>query len=268
VGYHLDPGQKMPLLIGTSGWHYQHWKGGFYPDGMPQRKWLHHYSERFDTVELNNAFYRLPGKEAFEQWAAALPEGFRVAVKASRYLTHIRRLRDPVDPVRLLVERSSGLGEKLGPFLLQLPPTLKANPDALDETLKAFPSDARVAVEMRHPTWFNDTSRKVLERHDAALCLADGGPVPVPVWRTAGWGYVRFHRGRASPESCYGDAALRTWATKLAEHWGPDEVVFAYFNNDLHGCAPRDARKFASAARRAGLEPSRVPVAADTPITD
>jgi uncharacterized protein YecE (DUF72 family) len=257
----------MPLLIGTSGWHYQHWKGGFYPAGLPQRQWLHHYAERFDTVELNNAFYRLPGKDAFEQWGAALPDGFVVAVKASRYLTHIRRLRDPSDPVRLLVERATGLGEKLGPYLLQLPPTLKADADALDETLKAFPSDARVVVEMRHPSWFSAVCRSVLERHGAALCLADGGPVPVPLWRTTDWGYVRFHRGRASPESCYGDAALRTWADKLAGLWQPHEVVFAYFNNDAHGCAPRDARKFASAGRRAGLPPSRVPAPRDTPIT-
>ena len=257
----------MPLLIGTSGWHYQHWKGGFYPAGLPQKKWLSYYAERFDTVELNNAFYRLPAREAFERWAAQLPDGFSVTVKASRYLTHIRRLRDPGDPVALLVERSLGLGDKLGPFLLQLPPNLKADTDSLDATLKAFPSYTRVAVEVRHLSWFTDECRRVLERHNSAMCLADGGPVKVPNWRTADWGYVRFHRGRASPESCYGVAALRTWARRLAVHWRPAEDVFAYFNNDAHGCAPRDARKFALAAQRAGLEPSRVPRARETPLT-
>jgi uncharacterized protein YecE (DUF72 family) len=257
----------MPLLIGTSGWHYQHWKGGFYPDGLPQKRWLSYYAQKFATVELNNAFYRLPTKEAFERWAAELPDGFLVAVKASRYLTHIRRLRDPADPVKLLVERSLGLGDKLGPFLLQLPPNLKADTDSLDATLKAFPSYGRVAVEVRHPSWFTDECRRVLESHNSALCLADGGPVKVPMWRTADWGYVRFHRGRASPESCYGNTALLTWAQRLADQWRPREHVFAYFNNDAHGCAPRDARKFASAAERAGLEPSRVPGSRETPLT-
>lgn len=259
---------EMPLLVGTSGWHYKHWKGGFYPSGLPQKQWLGYYADRFGTVELNNAFYRLPSKEAFEQWATALPDGFVVAVKASRYLTHIRRLREPKDPVRLLVERSVGLGDKLGPFLLQLPPTLKGDPDALDATLKAFPSKAQVAVEMRERSWFHDDCRRVLERRRAAICLADGGPVPVPAWRTADWGYVRFHWGKGSPDSCYGDTALRTWARKLAGLWSPNETVFAYFNNDAHGCAPRDARRFASAARKSGLEPARVPDSSETPITD
>ena len=258
----------MPLLIGTSGWHYQHWKGGFYPAGLPQKRWLSYYAQRFATVELNNAFYRLPSREAFERWAGELPDGFLVAVKASRYLTHIRRLRDPFDPVRLLVERSLGLERKLGPFLLQLPPNLKVDTDSLDATLKAFPSSVRVAVEVRDPSWFTDQCRRVLERYSSALCLADGGPVKVPAWRTADWGYVRFHRGRASPESCYGDAALHSWAGKLAEQWERGEDVFAYFNNDAHGCAPRDARKLASAAAREGLEPSRVPGSRETPLTD
>jgi uncharacterized protein YecE (DUF72 family) len=257
----------MPLLIGTSGWHYQHWKSGFYPSGLPPRRWLGYYAERFDTVELNNAFYRLPSREAFEKWSAELPDGFVVSVKASRYLTHIRRLREPKEPVQLLVERAAGLGPKLGPFLLQLPPNLKADPDALDETLRAFPAHARVAVEMRNTTWFSDGCRKILERHGAAMCLADGGPVATPVWRTADWSYIRFHRGRASPESCYGDLALRGWAGKLAAHWEAGETVFAYFNNDAHGCAPRDARKFATAGRRVGLEPSGVPGRGETPIT-
>ena len=258
----------MPLLIGTSGWHYQHWKGGFYPKGVPQRSWLGYYAERFDTVELNNAFYRLPSREAFERWSAELPEDFVVAVKASRYLTHIRRLREPRDPVTLLLERATGLGRKLGPILLQLPPTMKADPDLLDAALKVFPSEARVAVEMRHPTWFNVRCRRILEERGAALCLADGGAVSAPMWRTADWSYVRFHRGRASPESCYGDVALRRWAEKLAAQWGPAETVFAYFNNDLHGCAPRDARKFATAARRAGLRPTTVPGPGETPISE
>jgi uncharacterized protein YecE (DUF72 family) len=160
----------------------------------------------------------------------------------------------------------SGSGTSSVPFS-PTPPNLKADTDSLDATLKAFPPSARVAVEVRDPSWFTDECRRVLERHSSALCLADGGPVKVPEWRTADWGYVRFHRGRASPESCYGEAALRTWAGRLAHHWKSTEDVFAYFNNDAHGCAPRDARRFASSAARAGLEPRRVPGSWETPLT-
>jgi uncharacterized protein YecE (DUF72 family) len=249
----------MPVLIGTSGWHYQHWKGGFYPTGAGPSRWLQFYAERFQTVEINNAFYRLPERSTFEGWARTLPAGFSVAVKASRHLTHIRRLKQPDQPVQLLTERARGLGAKLGPFLLQFPPNLRGDPPALDAVLAAFPKSTKVAVEPRHPTWFSDETRAVLEGRGAALCLADGGAVKFPDWRTADWGYVRFHGGRAQPESCYGPAALEAWARKLAEMWRPSEEVFVYFNNDLHGCALLNAVTFAGAVGRAGLSPSAVP---------
>jgi len=257
----------LPLLIGTSGWQYRHWKGGFYPASMPQSAWLAHYAAGFDTVELNNSFYRLPQASAFDAWRDRLPQGFVMAVKASRYLTHVKRLREPDDPVRLLIERASHLEDRLGPVLLQLPPNLGQELDLLDATLRAFPAGVQVAVEFRHTSWFSDDCRRLLERHRSAMCIADGGAVDSPLWRTAEWGYIRFHRGNASPESCYGSAALRTWAGKIAETWRPDETVYAYFNNDLHGCAPRDARVLASAARRVGLAPSRVPGRGQTPLT-
>ncbi len=256
----------MPALIGTSGWHYQHWKGGFYPPGVAASRWLGYYAERFATVELNNAFYRLPEASTFAGWASAVPDGFVVAVKASRYLTHVRRLHDAAGPVGLLVERASHLGDKLGPILLQLPPTLRVDAAGLDRTLAAFPASVRVAVEPRHDSWFVDDTRAVLESRGAALCLADGGPSRPPLWRTASWGYVRFHRGRGRPESCYGRAALATWAGRLAGLWPASADVFAYFNNDAHGCAVRDARRFATAVARAGLEPTRVPGVRETPI--
>ncbi len=259
--------EGVPVLIGTSGWHYQHWRGGFYPAGLPASKWLAHYAARFETVESNSAFYRLPEATTFAGWAAALPEGFVFALKASRYLTHIRRLKDPREPVQRMVERASHLGAKLGPVLVQLPPTLGPDPGALEEALAAFPAGMRVAVEARHAGWFSVETRGVLERAGAALCLADGGPVEVPLWRTAPWGYVRFHRGRASPDSCYGTAALRRWAERLARLWSEPEDVYVYFNNDAHGCAVRDARRFAGATARAGLRPTRVPGPRDTPLT-
>lgn len=257
----------MPLLIGTSGWQYKHWKGGLYPDALRQSSWLEHYAARFDTVELNNSFYRLPEPAAFDAWRDRLPPGFVVAVKASRYLTHVKRLRDPEQPVHLLMERASRLEEKLGPILVQLPPNLEQHLDLLEATLRAFPARQQVAVEFRHRSWFSADCRRMLEHHNSAMCLADGGAIDSPLWRTAEWGYVRFHRGNASPESCYGRTALNTWAERIAATWGPDDRVYVYFNNDLHGCAPRNARAFASAASRVGLRPSRVPGRGEAPLT-
>lgn len=257
----------MPTQIGTSGWHYRDWKDHFYPAGLPSSAWLGYYAERFATVELNNAFYRLPERSAFEAWADALPDGFVVAVKASRYLTHIRRLRDPGEPVRRLVDRAAGLGPKLGPFLLQLPPNFPADPVLLDSALAAFPPRQRVAVEPRHPSWFADPVRVLLERHGAALCLADNRGCATPLWATTDWGYVRFHYGRGRPPSCYGRAALDHWAKRLADLWPATADVFVYFNNDMNGCAPRDGHQFGLAAARAGLSPTRVPPLGETPLS-
>jgi uncharacterized protein YecE (DUF72 family) len=226
---------------------------------MEPAKWLGFYCERFATVELNNAFYRLPERSSFEKWHDGTPSDFVFALKASRYLTHVRRLRDPVQPVDTLMARAVGLRSRLGPVLLQLPPSLKADPPALDETLAAFRGRARVAVEPRHASWFTDEVRAVLESHDAALCLADGGPVDAPKWRTANWSYVRFHRGKGRPAPCYTRSTLDTWAKELTSKWNRSEDVFCYFNNDPEGCAIRDARWLALAFSRHGRSATRVP---------
>ena len=165
----------MPMLIGTSGWQYRDWRGGLYPEGVPQRLWLEHYATRYVTVENNNSFYRLPSRETFAAWRERTPGDFVMAVKASRYLTHVRRLRDPAGPVARLLGAAAGLGTKLGPVLLQLPPTLKADPGALDACLKEFRTAAaalgehglRVAVEPRHETWWTDEIRQILAAHNA-----------------------------------------------------------------------------------------------------
>lgn len=250
----------MTLYIGTSGWQYRHWRGRFYPQGLAQRNWLEHYAHRFATVESNNAFYRLPERATFERWAERTPRDFMWTVKVSRYLTHIKRLREPQEPVERFLEHSAGLGRKRGPVLLQLPPNLKADHDALDETLTGFGGRARVSVEVRHESWFTDETKALLQRHAAALCLADRGSKPVSaLWRTADWGYARFHSGTASPRPCYGRSALATWSKRIAKLWGPEADVFVYFNNDHHGCALRDARVFHNIAERAGLRPTKVP---------
>jgi uncharacterized protein YecE (DUF72 family) len=247
------------LHVGTSGWQYRDWRGTFYPLGLAQSGWLRHYAPRFATVELNNSFYRLPERATFERWREQTPDDFVVAVKMSRFLTHVRRLRDPEGPVRLFLERAGGLGPKLGPVLLQLPPQLEADPDRLADTLDRFPKDVRVAVEPRHESWFDDRVRALLEARGAALCLADSPRRRSPVWRTAGWGFVRFHEGTASPRPCYGERALASWVERIASLWPASADVFCYFNNDAGACAVDNAITFARLSRRAGLHPTRVP---------
>jgi uncharacterized protein YecE (DUF72 family) len=237
----------MAVLVGTSGWQYRHWRGAFYPKDVPQRLWLEYYAGKFGTVENNGTFYRLAERGTFEQWRDRTPEGFVMAVKASRYLTHIKRLRDPAEPVRRMLDAFGGLGARLGPVLLQLPPNLAADPVLLDDCLAQFPAGIRVAVEPRHPTWWTDGVREVLTSRGAALCWADRrGELVTPLWCTADWGYVRFHEGTADPWPAYGEKALGAWADRIAGTWPADASVYAYFNNDQNGAAVVDAATLAT----------------------
>lgn len=232
----------MAVLVGTSGWQYRHWRGAFYPPDVPQRLWLEYYAGKFGTVENNGTFYRLPARGTFEQWRDRTTDGFTMAVKASRYLSHVKRLRDPAEPVRRMLDACGGLGAKLGPVLLQLPPNLQADPVLLDDCLAQFPAGLRVAVEPRHMSWWTDRVLAVLAARQAALCWADRREEPVtPLWRTADWGYLRFHEGTAAPWPRYGDTSLRTWAERIAAAWPADAPVYAYFNNDQNGAAVADA---------------------------
>lgn len=259
----------MPLLVGTSGWQYRDWRGVLYPPGVPQRRWLEHYASRYATVENNGTFYRLPQRETFEGWRARTPAGFVMTVKASRYLTHVRRLRDPAEPVARLMSAASGLGPRLGPVLLQLPPTLRADPAALSACLAEFRdwakqqadgADLKLVVEPRHESWWTGQVRAVLAAHGAALCWADQlGRPAAPLWRTAGWGYLRFHQGAAQPWPRYGRQALRSWLDRLAETWPDSAPVYVYFNNDPGGAAIADSIAFADLARRAGRTVSVTP---------
>lgn len=252
------------VYVGTSGWQYRHWKGRFYPDEVPQKEWLEFYCRHFATVELNNSFYHLPSAAAFRSWRQRTPDRFVIAVKASRFLTHVKKLNEPAEPVRRFVERAKLLGERLGPLLLQLPPRFHAAPDRLERTLQEFArrGDFRIAVELRDETWFNDEIKAILERHEAALVLADTPRRKQPFWRTAGWGFVRFHEGTSSPRPCYSEAALRRWSGRLAEIYKPAEDVFVYFNNDSRGCAIRDAAVFAGLLEEAGLRSTAVTASA------
>ncbi|MGW9197096.1 DUF72 domain-containing protein [Micromonospora chersina] len=250
------------ILVGTSGWQYRDWRERFYPAKLPQRLWLEHFAARFATVEVNNAFYRLPERDTFVAWRERTPDDFCVAVKMSRYLTHVKRLREPAEPVARFLDRATGLSDRLGPVLVQLPPTMRADPAALDATLRLFPAQVRVAVEPRHPSWWTDDTRRVLERHRAALVWADRLSRPItPLWRTTDFGYLRLHEGRARPWPRYGRAALATWVRRLAAAFPAGEPAYVYFNNDPGGAAIVDAVAFAGLARRAGLPVTRTPPA-------
>jgi uncharacterized protein YecE (DUF72 family) len=264
----------MPVQVGTSGWQYRDWRGLLYPPGLGQTRWLEHYARHFGTVENNGSFYRLPAQATFAGWRDHTPDGFVMAVKASRYLTHVRRLRDPDEPVERLIRAAAPLGGRLGPVLLQLPPSLPADPGTLDGCLAAFarfrlapdgelvrPGQPgaraarriRVAVEFRHDSWWDGETERVLARHGAALCWADRHGRPVtPLWRTAGWGYLRFHEGAAQPWPRYGEQALGSWVERIAAGWPDGADLLVYFNNDPGGAALYDAATFASLARRAG----------------
>lgn len=256
----------MTVHVGSSGWQYADWKGRLYPAGLTQTHWLEHYSKHFETVEVNSAFYRLPKAEIFERWAADTPTDFIFSLKASRYLTHVRRLKEPSGPVHRLMDQADHLGSKLGPVLLQLPPNLRIDVKALRATLEAFPPRSRIAVEPRHESWHCDEVFELLREFDASLCLTDKAGKRSPLRRTASWGYVRFHEGRASPPPCYGRAALSSWAARLADMWGADDDVFVYFNNDHGGCAVRDAHRFALALNKVGLIATRVPGAREASL--
>ncbi len=257
----------MAIRIGTSGFIYEHWRRRFYPPSGRGSE-LELYARTFDTVELNVTFYRMPPSATFRSWAARVPDGFLFALKASRYLTHVRRLKEPRPTVQLLVERASELGSHLGPILIQLPPDLELDLRALEETLDAFPTGIRLAVEPRHSSWFINDLRRLLTDRNVALCVADRrGPIR-PLWRTVDWTYMRFHAGRALPRSCYGPNELEAWAERLEAGWGRDATGFVYFNNDGNGCALRDASAYARALNERGVEVVSLPDVPDGVLLD
>jgi uncharacterized protein YecE (DUF72 family) len=224
--------------VGTSGWQYRSWRGPFYPDGLPQRLWLAHYATVFPTVEINNTFYMLPPESTFDRWREQAPPGFRFVVKASRYITHIRRMRGAKEAVERFWSRAARLAESLGPVLFQFPPNLQADPDLLTEFLQLLPGGMRAAFEFRHESWWREDVYGLLDRAGAAWVLADR-----PGWRvaevvTGGWTYVRFHQGRKH-HPAYDRVKLRRWADRLSDLDAGEAWIF--FNNDPLAAAPRDA---------------------------
>src|SRR5581483_2008586 len=252
------PRRPGVVRVGTSGYVYPHWRGRFYPRSVPQRLWLPHYAAHFPTVELNNPFYRLPSLAAVRAWRAAVPPGFVFAVKASRYLTHVKRLRAPAGPLRLFLGRMRGLGPGLGPVLFQLPATFHANPERLDGLVRALGRQRlvpglRVALEVRHPSWLEADVVARLRAGSVALCLADWTACPVTGPVTADFVYVRRHGPAARYAGTYGEAALAEDATRIRRWRREGRDVYVYFNNDQAAHAVRDARRLAALA--AGAPP-------------
>jgi uncharacterized protein YecE (DUF72 family) len=234
----------MSVLVGTSGWQYDDWRDSFYPHSLPKRAWLGHYAAHFETVEVNNTFYRLPDAKTFARWADETPRGFVVAVKVSRYLSHIKRLAEPAEPIQRFTERARALGTRLGPALLQLPPNFERDDDRLQAVLDRWPDGWRLTVEFRHPSWFHDDVYARLRARDVAMTLTDRHGPREPLVATASWGYVRLHEGTAHPRPCYGRTALHSWIERIRSSWGERDDVFVYFNNDHRACAIRNALTF------------------------
>jgi uncharacterized protein YecE (DUF72 family) len=226
----------MHLHAGTSGFSYKEWKGSFYPEKMKNDAMLPYYAERFDTVELNNTFYRLPNESTLQQWAAQVPAGFRFSLKASRIITHIKRLKDVGEPVDYLFRVTQALGAARGPILFGLPPNMKQDLERLHGLLSLIPTGVRAAIEFRHESWHDNAVFGALREHGVALCIAQTDEDETPFVATAGWGYVRLRR------EAYDTAELKEWRERIAaQSW---DEAFVYFKHEDAGVGPRLAREF------------------------
>jgi len=244
------------VRIGCSGWSYRDWRGSFYPPGTPTREWLSHYATVFDTVEINATFYRLQAVDTVRGWADQVPEGFLFAVKASRYLTHMRRLRDVGAGVERFWEQIEPLAEagKLGPVLWQLPANFERDDELLADTLELLPP-AEHCFEFRHPSWFSPDVDALLAERGASLVIGDDPRRPLPEASPAGpIAYLRLHYGSRGRGGNYSERELDTWRRRIAA-WRSDRRVFAYLNNDWQGFAPRNAETLRAGLSRAAPTP-------------
>jgi uncharacterized protein YecE (DUF72 family) len=246
----VRPGE---VRVGCSGWQYRDWRGVLYPKGLPQTRWLERYAEEFDTVEVNATFYRLASRDAVERWVEQTPADFLFALKASRYLIHMKKLRDIEQGIGRFYERIEPLAgtSKMGPVLWQLPEWFRRDDETLAAALDVLPP-GRHCFEFRDPSWFCDEVYELLRRHEVALAIGDQPDRPwQPFVLTADWTYVRFHRGGRGRRGNYSDTELREWADRLADV-SREAAVLAYFNNDWEGFAVRNARSLRAMLERAG----------------
>lgn len=231
---------KKELRIGTSGWVYDDWRGRFYPEDMPQEKWFDFFSRHFDTVEINNTFYNLPGKKTFRNWEKQASKGFLYAPKANRYITHMKKLNDPEDALKKFIDHVRLLKDNLGPILYQLPPNWHKNTERLKEFIDMLPDDLEHAFEFRDPTWFDDDVLEILDKAGCAFVVHDMSD-DVPRWTSGKFVYIRFHGTSGKYSGGYGKKGLKTWAKWLGEQRDDGKSIYAYFNNDIEGHAIEDA---------------------------
>lgn len=236
----------MDFYIGTSGWHYDHWRDIFYPAKLAKAAWLEFYARHFNTVELNNSFYRLPSENAFATWYHSSPPDFTFAVKVSRFITHIKRLKNTGEALDNFITRARILSEKLGPLLYQLPPNLHRNDEVLEAFLSSLPQGMRHVFEFRHHSWLEEEVFAILHRYNVGLCVFDMPFLTCPLVATADFAYIRFHGSDELYASCYSDEELADWAEKLANLAANLEAAYIYFNNDAEGFALRNAETLRS----------------------
>ena len=242
------------IWIGTSGWHYKHWVGNFYPPRLSGSRMLAHYIQHFDTVELNNTFYKLPAKSSLSAWRDSTPPGFHFAVKGSRFLTHMKKLNNAQDGLIRFLDAVEVLEPKLGPVLFQLPPNWEIDIGRLAAFLALLPADRRCAFEFRNPTWNTPQIYDLLARHNAGYCIFDLAGYLSPLQVTADFAYIRLHGPGGKYQGSYSDAALEEWVEKISGWTRRLAAVYVYFDNDDSGYAPRNALRL-KALVRARLHP-------------
>jgi uncharacterized protein YecE (DUF72 family) len=242
--------RNTKIWIGTSGWHYDHWRGPFYPSDMRADSMLAFYAERFPTVEINNSFYRLPSRETFAAWRRGSPKGFLFAVKGSRFITHMKKLKDPGPSSNKFFAQVTALEEKLGPILFQFHPRWRFNRERLAGFLETLPRAHRYAFELRDPDWWREEVYDLLHRRNVAVCLFHLAGVESPPVVTADFVYVRLHGPGAKYQGRYSEAALETWAGEALRWQAEGRDVYVYFDNDQAGYAAVDARRLTDLVRR------------------
>jgi len=242
----MKPPTVSKVHVGCSGWVYKHWRGLFYPEGLPQKRWFERYSEEFDTVEINASFYRLPLATTFDGWREKAPPGFRYAVKANRFITHMKKLVGCDEEIANFVALARRLEHTLGPILHQLPPSLHKDMPRLEAFLKQLPSDIEHVVEFRHKSWYDEDVLALLDRHGVGFVTHDLKGLKSPRWASGRTAYVRFHGTAGKYHGRYSDEALLDWTDWLLDQARSGKSCWCYFNNDIHGHAIEDARTLKS----------------------
>ena len=244
----MEPGA---IRVGCSGWNYKHWRKIFYPEGLPQRRWYEHYAATFDTVEINNSFYMLPKAETFDKWREQAPPGFCYAVKANRFLTQAKKLKDCEEPLARMLPAIRELGEALGPILYQLPPRFRLNLERLESFLALLPRDLTHVFEFRDATWFDEAVLSLLDRYGTSFCAHDMPGLATPRWVIGPIAYVRFHGGVGKYWGRYSDEVLTGWTDWIADQASSGRAVWAFFNNDIDAHAIHDALTLKAMLRQA-----------------